>query len=135
MWIAKLFERWRRAPVEPEPEVKRPAPPKPAAKRAGRPIASSLARTMEELKGNPEVSAAELSELLGVSKGYARTLLRRARERPAPAPVVRTAVANRRTAALALAEQGHPSEYIAEKLQTTPGEIEFILKVQRLVCA
>jgi DNA-binding NarL/FixJ family response regulator len=120
-------------------------------KRAGRPIASALAATLEHLQSNPDITAAELAELLRVTQSYARTLLRRARERCAPAvtdrlasiatpalaptPVARTPVASRRTAALKLAGAGHSTEHIAEKLQTTAGEVEFILKVQRLICA
>jgi hypothetical protein len=70
------------------------ATPLPAAvtggTRRGRPMSAALLRTVECLTVRPDVTAAELAPSLGVSVSYARTLLRRARERSSsdPSPVL-----------------------------------------------
>jgi hypothetical protein len=58
-----------------------PLPPVSAPTRRGRPMSPSLVRTVEFLSTRPDLTAAELAPAVGVSVSYARTLLRRARER------------------------------------------------------
>ena len=63
-----------------------PAPGAADSRKRGRPISDSLARTLEVLAANPEISPADLASRLRLSPSYARTLLRRARNRvPEPA--------------------------------------------------
>ncbi len=63
-----------------------PAPGVVDSGKRGRPISDSLARTLEVLAANPEISPADLASRLRLSPSYARTLLRRARNRvPEPA--------------------------------------------------
>lgn len=68
-----------------------PAPDSPGGRR-GRPVSATLMKTIELLSRNSALTPAELSSKLGVAPSYARTLLRRARERAAemttPAAVV-----------------------------------------------
>jgi hypothetical protein len=73
------------APAEPRVAIPAAEPP---LSRRGRPMSATLVRTLEMLAANPAVTPAEVSSELGVAASYARTLLRRARERSnEPAPV------------------------------------------------
>ena len=66
---------------QPAPDVFQLAAPVPDSQRRGRPLSASMNKTLEAMKTNPDISAAELAKKLSVSQSYARTLLRRAKSR------------------------------------------------------
>jgi hypothetical protein len=150
------------------------------AKAGGRPVSAALSRTVLLLGSNPQLTAADIVRELGVTKSYARTLLRRAKEKAPPAsrqeapqvlPVVpavpgagpvnaalddlqrRLAQAEQnlqdlsagptrnlngfgrsgRSQVVHLAEKGQSSEEIAQSLGLPRGEVDFILKVERIL--
>ena len=130
--------------------------------KRGRPMSSSLLRTLDLLRNRPEVTAREIGNELGVSAAYARTLLKRARakvtESAPPArnwedirarldeaersilvlrqtrPDVRTSWSlNKRAEVLRLAGSGTPGRDIAAALNIPGGEVEFILKIDQML--
>lgn len=163
--IERLFAREGQAcahPVEVSTPGKKKPAARPAAPKRGRPVSESLSRTVEKLRTHPDITPAELAEQLKVSRDYARTLLRRARARieetaPAPAapvpisrlrrlalePARQTAVAlpaqslnlNRRMQVLRRAQAGESQQAIAAAVGIPAGEVEFILKVDRILSA
>jgi hypothetical protein len=90
------------------------------------------------LQNEPNLTPAELAERAGVTLSYARSLVRR-RQNRAAAPVVwpitprppQTAVCNR-TQVLDRTSSGAGVGAISEDLGIPEGEVEFILKVDRL---
>ena len=94
-WIQKIAARLLPAPPtqnsstpavvktapQPASDVFQLAAPPPDSQRRGRPLSASMNKTLEVMKANPGISAAELAKKLSVSQSYARTLLRRAKSR------------------------------------------------------
>lgn len=139
----------KRVVSEPVPE-----PSVPASKR-GRPISNSMARAIEQLSRNPEVTPAELAQSLHISRDYARTLLRRARTKITEDAAVQKRVAtpprkvvptealsqaaapvqpvNQRSQILRSVASGDSPADVAVRLGVPVGEVEFILKVDRLL--
>lgn len=144
--IKKMFVNWIRSRFTPpvQAAVEPPPPPIPSptpafeAKPSVRPMSA-----VELLQNEPNLTPAELAERAGVTLSYARSLVRR-RQNRAAAPVVwpiaprisatthapgnnstRTQVIERTAAGV-----GVPA--ICEDLGMPKGEVEFILKVDRL---
>ena len=159
-----------------------PPAPEPPPRVAGRPMSPSLAKAIELVSSNDNITPQDLAKEIGVSKDYARTLIKRAKSKlsertpklvstlshvveekgPVPAFEVSDAVdelrrslhqtqaqveqllqapalprtslnANRRANVLRLQQKGRPAQEIARELGINLGEVEFILKVNRLV--
>jgi DNA-binding CsgD family transcriptional regulator len=100
---------------------------------------------------NPAITPAEVAAAVGVSRDYARTLLRRARKRATgvecvtqptvrnatrvaqPAPVLSAINLTPRARALHFLAEGDTPQQAAAKLGVPVGEVEFISKVDRLL--
>ena len=136
----KLFH-WIRAHFAPTAEAAVPEPQpflRPAAepKLPARPISA-----VELLQNEPNLTPAELAARAGVTLSYARSLVRR-RQNRAAAPVVwpvapRTVggaqvAASNRTQVIDRVAAGATVNSICEDLAMPQGEVEFILKVDRL---
>jgi hypothetical protein len=111
----------------PAPEVK--APPV-------RPISA-----VEILQNEPNLTPAELAQRAGVTLSYARSLVRRRQNRAAAPvvwpiapriPVTAQVSASSRTQVIERSAAGAGIPMISEELGVPKGEVEFILKVDRL---
>jgi hypothetical protein len=181
-------------PVVTVPAQAKSSPSPPPGKSAGRSVSPSLAKAIALLVSNPGLTSLELADGAGVSRGYARTLLNKAKasvkasvkeRQPIPkvakpsivrenvrekrdhvkkdlgpdmrdavdelrrslqetqaelhdlaaAPVVpRTSVnLNKRAKVLHMQQKGRPVQEIAKEMGMNVGEVEFILKVDRLI--
>jgi hypothetical protein len=135
-WIqARLGLPTQTAPVQTAPESQPEALPKPAFDLR-QPIRAMSA--VEILQNEPNLTPAELAERAGVTLSYARSLVRR-RQNRASAPVVwpvapRTAqtALSSRTQVLDRSASGAAVDAISEDLGIPEGEVEFILKVDRI---
>jgi hypothetical protein len=98
------------------------------------------------LRNEPNLTAAELAERAGVTLQYANGLVRRKRPRAATPPPESPSTPARpflaafeksddrvRTQILDASNSGSSVLQIAEQLRLVPGEVEFALKVARLV--
>ena len=136
----RLFH-WIKARFTPAAEAAVPEPPplpRPVAepKQPTRPISA-----VELLQNEPNLTPAELAARAGVTLSYARSLVRR-RQNRAAAPVVwpiapRTSsgaqvAASNRTQVIDRVASGATVNSICEDLAMPQGEVEFILKVDRL---
>lgn len=127
---------------------------------AGRSKSPSLLKAIELVQSRPEITAQQVAEEVGVSRDYARVLLKRARARVSgtgsePSSVLASAEAerrepdihqlaqapvrvagnlhlDRRSNVIRLNRKGTPADVIASDLGLSRGEVEFILKVNRL---
>lgn len=123
------------APVPP-PFVPPPAMPAPEIKP---PVRSMSA--VEILQNEPNLTPAELAQRAGVTLSYARSLVRR-RQNRATAPVVwpiaprnpvtAQVTASSRTQIIERSAAGAAIPMISDELGVPKGEVEFILKVDRL---
>jgi hypothetical protein len=136
----KLFH-WIRARFAPAAEAAVPEAqplPRPVAeaKLPARPISA-----VELLQNEPNLTPAELAARAGVTLSYARSLVRR-RQNRAAAPVVwpiaqrpvgaAQVAASNRTQVIDRTAAGSTVNSICEDLAMPQGEVEFILKVDRL---
>jgi hypothetical protein len=133
-WIR---DRFGRVEVERPAEVPLPVPI-PVQAAPERPSAVAI------LRNEPSLSASDLADRAGVTLSYARSLIRRQRAKPLTNSL-RTALpvqvrelsrrpgeASRREQVLDRSAAGLTPDGIAQQLTIPLGEIEFILKVDRL---
>src|SRR4051794_36405718 len=137
-WIRSRFTPPVQVAVEPPPAPPIPSPiPAPEAKPPVRPMSA-----VELLQNEPNLTPTELAERAGVTLSYARSLVRR-RQNRAAAPVVwpiapRTSAAiapgsaSTRTQVIERTAAGVGVPAICADLGMPKGEVEFILKVDRL---
>ncbi len=123
------------APVPP-PFVPPPSTPAPEVKP---PVRSMSA--VEILQNEPNLTPAELAQRAGVTLSYARSLVRRRQNRAAAPvvwpiaprnPVTTQVTASSRTQVIERSATGAAIPMISEELGVPKGEVEFILKVDRL---
>jgi hypothetical protein len=123
------------APV-PLPYVPPPSMPAAEAKAPVRPMSA-----VELLQNEPNLTPAELAQRAGVTLSYARSLVRRRQNRAAAPvvwpiaprnPVTAQVSASSRTQVIERVAAGAGIPMISEELGIPKGEVEFILKVDRL---
>ena len=143
--IKKMFVNWIRSRFTPPVQVVVEPPPPPIPSPMPAPEAKPSVRPMsavELLQNEPNLTPAELAERAGVTLSYARSLVRR-RQNRAAAPVVwpiapRTSATiaprsdSTRTLVIERTAAGVGVPAICEDLGMPKGEVEFILKVDRL---
>jgi hypothetical protein len=128
-------------PVPPAPVLPAfvPPPPMPAPEVKAPPVRPISA--VEILQNEPNLTPAELAQRAGVTLSYARSLVRRRQNRAAAPvvwpiapriPVTAQVSASSRTQVIERSAAGAGIPMISEELGVPKGEVEFILKVDRL---